>query len=199
MRLRVPTLHIRDIDIRRALHAEVHRLHEGQADTLILHELGLCQGTARVDLAVVNGTLHGYEIKSEADNLERLPVQLAIYGRALDFVTIVASENHSKKVRETVPSWWGIWRATPAAGGIVLERTRSASENPGRDPRAVAELLWREEALEELENRGFAEGCRSKPRAVLWDRLVEMLPADELCSVVRSRIKQRGERWRLAP
>ena len=33
---------------------------------LLIHELGVCAGLARVDIALVNGSLHGFEIKSEA-------------------------------------------------------------------------------------------------------------------------------------
>ena len=34
-----------------------------------VEELGVCRGRVRVDVAVVNGTLHGYEIKSDRDSL----------------------------------------------------------------------------------------------------------------------------------
>ncbi len=60
---------MREIDIRLALRAKLEKLHPGESDTLLGQELGLCQGFARVDLAVVNGTVHGYEIKSEQDTL----------------------------------------------------------------------------------------------------------------------------------
>jgi len=63
---------MRDIDVRRKLRVEVERSHECEFDTLIVEELGLCQGIARVDLAVVNGSVHRYEIKSESDTLTRL-------------------------------------------------------------------------------------------------------------------------------
>ena len=66
---------MRDIDVRTVLAAEVARRYKGDADTLIIHELGVCSGDARIDLAVVNGKLHGYEIKSDADTLKRLPAQ----------------------------------------------------------------------------------------------------------------------------
>ena len=52
---------MRDIDVRTVLAAEVARRYKGDADTLIIHELGVCSGDARIDLAVVNGKLHGYE------------------------------------------------------------------------------------------------------------------------------------------
>jgi hypothetical protein len=64
---------VRDRDVRQALHRKVLKEHHGDANTLVVDELGLRHGTCRVDIAVVNGFIHGYEIKSDADTLERLP------------------------------------------------------------------------------------------------------------------------------
>ncbi|WP_283807951.1 DUF2130 domain-containing protein [Bradyrhizobium macuxiense] len=61
--------HYRDRDVRQALHRKVLKERHGDADTLVLDELGLRHGTCRVDIAVVNGYLHDYEIKSDADTL----------------------------------------------------------------------------------------------------------------------------------
>lgn len=71
---------MRDRDVRQALHRKVLKEHHGDADTLVLDELGLRHGTCRVDIAVVNGYLHGYEIKSDSDTLERLPARSPLMG-----------------------------------------------------------------------------------------------------------------------
>jgi hypothetical protein len=186
---------MRDIDIRRALHAEMHRRHGADPNTRIVDELGLCQGSARVDIAVVNGTVHGYEIKSEHDTLARLPSQTGVYNRALDFVTIVIARAHAKKARAAVPKWWGVSCAVETNVGVELRSVRRAKANPDVDPLAVAQLLWREEALDALRARGLETGMLSKPRAVLWGRLAKELPLEELRSVVRDRLKRRSG-WR---
>jgi hypothetical protein len=49
----------------------------------MLDEFGLEHGEVRVDVAVINGELHGYEIKSERDTLERLPRQVKAYSAVL--------------------------------------------------------------------------------------------------------------------
>jgi hypothetical protein len=108
---------MRDIDIRRALRLEMLRLHGDESDTRIVEELGLCQGIARVDLAVVNGSVHGYEIKSEHDTLARLPSQTDVYNRALDFVTIVTAPAHAEKIGDIVPPWWGVWSVSQDKDG----------------------------------------------------------------------------------
>lgn len=186
---------MRDIDIRRKLRVD-KRLHFGEADTRIVEELGLCQGIARVDIAVVNGSIHGYEIKSERDTLERLPAQIDIYSRALDFVTVVTAPTHIGKVRKMVPQWWGIWTAVQGEEGLQLKPSRKALKNPNVIPFALAQLLWREEALEVLDKCGLAKGVRSKPRQELWRRLASDLPLADLGNVVRDRLRQRGANWR---
>src|ERR1700674_1251921 len=70
---------LRDSEIRAALRAKLHSIHSQDPETVVIDELSLCQGDARVDMAVVNGSLSGYEIKSDRDTLTRLPRQLAVY------------------------------------------------------------------------------------------------------------------------
>lgn len=182
---------MRDLDIRRALHSEMQRIHMADPDTKIVEELGLCQGIARIDLAVVNGTLHGYEIKSEHDTLARLPLQRNTYDRALELISIVCGPTYQAKIAEYVSPWWGIWIATEGEGRVELRKIRGAAKNPTLDAYAVAQLLWREEALNALTDRGLDAGLRSKRRGLLWERLVSALSVDELTAIVRECLKQR--------
>ncbi|WP_198541163.1 hypothetical protein [Parafrankia soli] len=59
------------------------------------------------------------------------------------------------------------------------------------------QLLWRDEALAELAERGLARGFRSKPRLVLWERLAAEVPLDELKAAVCAQLKGRTD-WRTA-
>lgn len=185
---------MRDADVRTALRTQLYAQHADD-ESLFVEELGLCEGEARIDLCVVNGSLNGYEIKSESDTLERLAGQEAVYSRALDFVTVVSGSRHLGKLAERVPEWWGLTEASLVDGEIVLVELRPGTRNPTIDPLAVAQLLWRDEALAELEARGLDGGVRSKPRKVLWQRLVETLVPAELGDVVRARLKNR-QGWR---
>ncbi len=187
---------VRDIDIRLDLIAEMKRRHGGDPDTRIIEELGLCQGIARVDLAVVNGTIHGYEIKSERDTLARLPGQVAVYNKALDFVTIVAAQSHVARIADIVPWLWGVWSVARSRQRFWLKRSRKAQRNPQISAFALAQLLWRDEALEALTEYGLAVGVRSKAREFLWDRLASKLTVKELGDIVRARLKARHADWR---
>lgn len=175
----------------------MRRYQGADPDRLIVDELGLCQGTARIDVAVINGSVHGYEIKSACDTLARLRGQADVYGRTLDYVTIIVSENHARVVNRAVPAWWGIWRAVEGKAGVCLKPVRKARRNPAIDPLAIAQLLWRDEVLEALTQRGLAEGMRSKPRAALWRRLADSLSLKELRDLVRQYLKKRPADWRV--
>ena len=187
---------MRDGDVRAALHARLASSHGDDANTIVVDELGLC-GTTRVDVAVVNGSLSGYELKSERDTLRRLPAQIETYSRVLDFATIVVADQHAPHVTGLLPPWWGITTASYTDSKVELVDLRRASPNPSVDPRSVATLLWRDEILDELLRRGLAVGIRSKPRSVLCDRLIESINVTELQQLVRDRLRSR-EGWRSA-
>src|SRR5436190_20887953 len=125
---------VHDREVRDALHRKVLKEHHGDTSTLVLDELGLRHGTCRVDIAVVNGYLHGYEIKSDSDTLERLPSQVATYGLVLDRATLVVGERHLDKARPFVPQWWGIKVVTAGPrGGISFETAQPFAQNPAID------------------------------------------------------------------
>ncbi|WP_053373455.1 sce7726 family protein [Paenibacillus sp. FJAT-27812] len=187
----------RDIDIRASLHSVLRKEHKNEPDTLILDELGLCQGDARIDVAVVNGAINGYEIKSESDTLERLPRQTDAYNRVFDTVTILTASRFIEGIEDIIPEWWGITKAEMDADGIVhFFPYRMPHQNPSIDPIALAQLLWREEALSVLKERGLHKGLLSKPRQVLWSALAEQLELSDLQDEVRKRLKARS-RWRV--
>lgn len=184
-----------DLDIRLALRKRLVLEHQHAQRTLIIEELGLCEGMARVDLAVINGHIEGYEIKSERDTLYRLPGQLEIYGKTLDRVTVVAAVQHISKITKLVPQWWGIEEVSFEEGSAVFNLIRSASLNPSIDPHSVVQLLWRDEALEVLKDLGLSKGMLTKPRTAIWFKLANSLPVEELCAIIRMRLSSR-ENWR---
>lgn len=183
---------MRDRDIRTALRFKLDHLFADAPDTVVVDELGLCEGEARVDIAVINGRLHGYEIKSERDTLERLPAQRDIYNRALETVTVIVSKSHSEKVAALIPEWWGIIEAIDEGNQhVTLILKRDCSINPNRDPLAMVRLLWRSEALAILKEKGLANGLLSKPRTALWRKLVDSVTVEELGALIRFHIKAR--------
>lgn len=187
---------MRDGDLRTALLRRLDRQHSHDTGSLILQELGLRHGAARVDVAVVNGSLHGYEIKSDSDSLVRLTRQARVYGSVLDRVTLVVGGRHAEAAIRMVPDWWGVQVAEMGPrGGVRFFSVRKAKNNPSQDPVAVAKLLWREEALELLRQLGAEKGFTSKPRAALYARLAEVARPEEIRARVRDRLRGRTG-WR---
>jgi len=187
---------MRDRDVRLVLHRRLDAQHQGDPGTRILHELGLRHGTRRVDIAVVNGSLHGYEIKSDSDTLNRLPGQVETYAAVLDYATLVVGERLAGHARKKLPKWWGVEVASiNATGCISLQPSRSAGFNPKINPIALAELLWRSEAIELLAGLGVSPKILRMPRATLYRELAFNLRLDELREAVRSKLKMRTA-WR---
>ncbi|WP_366294484.1 sce7726 family protein [Paenibacillus sp. AN1007] len=187
----------RDVDIRASLHLMLNKEHENEPDTLILNELSLCQGDARIDVAVVNGAINGYEIKSESDTLARLPIQSEFYNKVFDKVTILSASKYIEGINEIVPEWWGITQAEKEEDGVVhFFVVREPQQNENVDSLSLAQLLWRDEAITILKERGLHKGLLSKPRTVLWSALAEMIPVKELQDEVRKTLKARSN-WRV--
>lgn len=187
----------RDIDIRIELKRKFAIQYPPSSDTLIIEEMGLCQGISRVDIAVINGEINGYEIKSESDTLERLPGQVEIYSQVLDNVTLVAGKNHLNKIYDIIPKWWSVLIAEYQQDKVKIYKEREGYSNPSVNPFSLAQLLWREEALEILNRFDIAKGLQSKPRRILWEKLAQYFSVPELKSLVRDKIKSRTS-WRAA-
>lgn len=183
----------RDADLRLALRAQL--VVEQPDWALVLDEFGLNHGDVRVDVAVLNGCLHGYELKSDLDTLDRLPRQVSAYSAVLDFATLVVSPHHLQAAGAQVPEWWGLLEAREVDGAVCLRELREARRNPSVDALARARLLWRDEALELLIRAGAARGLRGRPRADLYERLVSVLGRETTLLRVLEAVRARGD-WR---
>ena len=184
-----------DREIRAALTAYLKDRHARDSRVRIIEELGLSHGAARIDIAVVNGIMHGYEIKSDQDNLSRLPEQIEAYGNVFDKVTLVVGKDHLYDAINMIPEWWGLVVAKNINNRILFNRIREESFNELQDIISVAKLLWRKEALGILENAGEAKGLYSKPRAVIYEKLAALFNHQTLSKKVRETIFVRTD-WR---
>lgn len=181
-----------DPPIRAALVADVVPSVIGNdPDGFYVDEMGLCEHRARVDVAVFNGAIHGYEIKSDRDTFARLAGQAEVYNGVFDRITIVVGSKHSDTVEAHVADWWGITIAKRVGGGVELTTQREAQPNPSKDPVLLAHMLWRDEGLSVLAAVGKDRGVRSKSRYHICNRLADVFEVDELSSIVRTTIKER--------
>lgn len=182
---------MRDRDVRAAVRRHLAEQYQGDPATLIVEEMGIWSGTVRVDIAVINGELWGYELKSERDTLDRLPAQAKLYSQVFDRVTLVVGARHAGAAEDRVPPWWGLTIARGEADVVTLKPVRKSQRNPCPDPYLVAQLLWRDEVLAILDKLGLAQGWRSKPVKALHERLAAQLSLRDLGEQVRLALKIR--------
>ncbi len=188
-----------DAEVRAALRSRLITRYADHAGAVVLDELGFCRGQMRIDLAVVDDLLHGYEIKSDRDSLRRLGGQVERYGRVLDRATLVVGDHHLTDALDIVPVWWGVLGIRLGRNAPRFVIVRRARKNPQRDARSLVELLWLDDAIALLEQRGAVRGVRGKPRRMVWDRVCEHFDVDEIAAATRAQLKARAAQRAPAP
>ena len=188
-----------DSGIRLALHAKRLRRVRAHPDTLVIDELGLAHAKCRIDVAVINGCIQGYEIKSDRDTLDRLSTQIETFRQTLQKLTIVAAPKHLAGIMTRAPGWCGVIAAEQGPrGGISFHIVRSAVANPDVDPVMMAHLLWRDEVIDLLSQIGYAPSELRRPRKHLYEMLCEAMNLREIAASVRTLMAQRLA-WRVHP
>lgn len=191
-----PTMN--DSEIRAAFHEKHLRTIRLGPDTVIIDELGLLNGQVRADIAVVNGSLIGYEIKGPKDDLSRLDSQIRGYDSIFDKTSVIAASKFLPRLHERLPGHWGILEIVGNGQIIDFEIIRPAKRNPCVDPMSLARLLWKSEMEE------FLSGTRLNRRAIrrseMSDLIVSGCSIDTLRDYVRRRLRDRiGWRDRKQP
>lgn len=185
-----------DIEIRQNFHRKKLQRQHAQKDTLVIDELGLNHGKCRADIAVVNGHLIGYEIKSNKDSLRRLDEQVKSYNAVFDKVSIIVGNRYINSIQKHIPEWWGVIVSVRGPRDAVnFDLIREAQININVDPISVAQLLWRDEAAEILSQKNLSPKILRQPRAVLYEYLIDLLDICELRKFVRDYFKKR-KNWR---
>lgn len=182
-----------DSDIRKVLHSHLEKINKKYGDTIIVDELDLCSGLSRIDVAVINGLIHGYEIKSEVDTLNRLPNQIKYYNKSLEKVALAINPPHLEKVINNIPEWWGI---IIVAGDEknTLKEFRKAEKNPSVESQSLLQLLWKDELFSITEKYTIVSK-RSATKKMLRETISQNLEVCEVSYEVREALKSR-KNWR---
>lgn len=175
-----------------AIRTELERLvRQSDPTARLIPELGVRGGAGRIDLAAAGSELAGWEIKGSRDSLARLTRQADLYSQIFHRLTLVATERHLDAAHDRVPGWWGLM----SVGDGVLRIERAPARNPSPDPMALAELLWKDEAVAIAEQR---VGRRLRgPRRAIWQQLVDSTSDLEIAQIVCEQLRQRPG-WRAA-
>lgn len=136
-------------------------------------------GSCKADLVILNGTSTVYEIKSERDNLDRLPNQIASYFKVFSRVNVITSETHVDAVLDTVAEDVGILLLS---NRLRISTVRDAQERLGDlCPVTLLDSMHRSEAFEIL--KAFDIAIPNVPNTRLYSELVTIfsgLPARKL-------------------
>ena len=185
----------KDFEVRSCLVRQL--IADGVPRRDIRHELTLDTSSSggRADVvALLYGFIHGFEIKSGADTLDRPTLQVERYERCFDHVHVVADKRHGEAVRTTyrgslaychdrrlIVDWWNSQPARLHLEGNRACRSRETAPGP------MARLLWRCET----EVVTSALGCRHKTRFDAIEYLRESASLKQIRPLVIEALRQR--------
>ena len=135
---------LRDVDVRQSLAGWLEENHACD-QARILHELKVPRPSARVDVALVNGELVSFEIKSDVDSLSRLTSQIPACNSVFDRAYIVTTGRHIKSCLAKIPSWWGIVIACETQKGVFVSEIRKSKINTEWCVRSSLHILTKAE------------------------------------------------------
>lgn len=184
---------LNEIEVRTLLLNELNTIYGDCSNTRIINELGLENGASRVDVAVVNGIMHGYEIKSDLDNLFRLPRQMEYYNRAFERMTIVVGRKYVNEVRDIIPGWWGIKAVSKDQSRLI--EIRKGRKVSNQDPLLLIKLLWKKELEGFIDYMCLPKSYKKMRKKQLLSLLMKEADFEVLKTYVYSVLKER-ENWR---
>lgn len=191
-------LELSERGIRDFVKDKIPGLIKSSSRALLVEEMEVCSGRARVDLAVIGDHLIGIELKGPKDDVARLPRQVAAYSQCFDRVVLVVHESLAQKARLLIPSWWGLVISQQRGDQLAYEFERRPRPNPDLDLEALLSLLWRDE-IDTL----FADllGKVPKPRATKKAIRTELLTNVEKPVLHRASLQKLRDRtnWRSVP
>jgi len=187
---------MRDHIIRAIFHQTVLSKDHLDDNTIVIDELGLQNGLIRADIAVLNGCMVGYEIKTQNDNLNRLPAQVSAYNDIFDKSYIIVATKHLAKALTILPEWWGVYVITgDENAGYAFENYRCASRNNRRNIISIARLLWKNEVSEILTDYSGKSIPKNRNKQQLYELVAEKYTPEQFGPIALAYIKQRSG-WR---
>ncbi len=195
--MRQDSKRLSESDLRDALKAHLQGQMSPHAQ--LVEELGIEHGGARIDVAVIDQALTGFEIKSDFDTLDRLANQMHAYHRVFDSLTLVTTADFVSQVDQLLPPWWGIWQAAwSESEGVSLTSVRAATGNPRQEAHSILSLLWRDEALSLLRTHSTEKINAHASRAKHYEQLAGLADLHTLRDWVTAMLRARTT-WREQP
>lgn len=179
---------LRDIDIRKAF---IKRNLEFFKANTFINEMGI-NSKSIVDLAALDfnkNVFYGFEIKSEVDNLKRLPKQLSTYSTFFNIVYVVAHEKHTSSILAFLDTQ----TFTKNMGYIEVDSDLNFTElRKAKFVKPRFDTFIRNLDTEELsllcESKGQYLGWESK--TLLVDKIKRLVTMDEVYEHMHNKVKR---------
>lgn len=108
----------------------------------------LIVGESRADLCKVNGSSTAYEIKTDLDNLKRLPKQIDDYLKIFERVFVICSEKKVTEIEACLIPECGIFSYNISkTGKYKFKQYKKALDSNKIDPQKQLEMLRRKELI----------------------------------------------------
>lgn len=159
------------------------------SDAVVINEMVVSNWARRADIAVANGRLYGFEIKSEFDSLKRLPGQIESFQKHFDKVTVVAASKFIPEIVKSYPSEVGVIEVFIKGDNFELRQIRSGRISEVRDFQAIASLMTKLE-IERLLKAESVKFQAGTPRKELVNKLVS-IPVKRLKNCALESLKRR--------
>lgn len=177
---------LRDSDIRVQLNLWLATKFAYDSTTVIYSELTIPRPSSRIDIAVANGALAGFEIKSDVDSLARLPRQISGFTKVFEYLTLVTTMTHLEKSRALLPDCWGIL----VMDGSRIKTVKRPKLNKGVSGENALYLLTREELFDITKSYDIISPKRSVKRSLIND-ILDRVPLNGIMQSVRESLKSR--------
>jgi len=183
--------------IRDLFHRNVLEQAHAESQTLVLDEFSLQNGGCRADIAVLNGKMIGYEIKTDRDTLTRLEAQVIAYSEVFDNAYIIVGEKYLKKVKQVIPDWWGIFLIVTAGENIYsFKQIKKSKKNVNKNKLGILQLLWKDEIIKILDSYAGISAPHRATKKELYQLVLTRLSDKTLSKLALQFLKSR-EGWRI--
>ena len=186
---------MKDFEIRRSLHQNYLKSYYHTTNSIVVNELKVCNGNAIMDVAVINGSLIGFEIKSSSDNLVRLGNQIIHYNKVFDYVTLVTNYKHVQGALREIPPWWGVWVIEKANNILSKYQIQEAAPNVKIESFSIAQFLWKNEIKDLITRRKLDQRICRKRKWVQWQYLSDSIDPRDLKKEVSFYLRSRSD-WK---
>jgi hypothetical protein len=161
-------------------------------DAVLINEMVVANWSRRADIAVVNGKLYAFEIKSDFDSLQRLDGQVSAYLDRFDKVTVVTTRKFTNLISEQMPPDVEIWEAISDGEDVSFRVARRGKTKEITCKRTLCGFLLKSEIISFLRQSNAPPNLQELSREDLIS-LAKARSLKELRSYVLACLKVRYE------